>query len=283
MAMATVVSALALTTKRVLVTGANKGIGRQICKRILTDHPDVHVLLGARSPTLGEAAVRKLEAEVADSVGRIEAVEIDVSDEQSVSNCAAAVGAKYGATLYGILNNAGIGPGSAISQILEVNTYGPRRVCEAFLPLLDQEVGRVVNMASASGPMYVRGLSAEMQEFFSSRETTWEQLESEMKRNVDSPDGAVDAYGLSKACLNVYTMQLAAAHPGLRINSCTPGSIQTEGFGSKDLAGESNCHVAPLFLLFGNPEGNGRYYGSDAVRSPLDRYRGPGDPPYMGD
>ena len=38
-----------------------------------------------------------------------------------------------------------------------------------------------------------------------------------------------------------------------------------------------------LFLLFGEPEGNGRYYGSDAVRSPLDRYRAPGDPPHTGD
>jgi carbonyl reductase 1 len=51
---------------------------------------------------------------------------------------------------------------------------------------------------------------------------------------------------------------------------------------------DSNCHVAPLYLLFGedlpHPEVNkGRYYGSDAVRSPIDVYRGPGDPPYVGD
>jgi len=38
-----------------------------------------------------------------------------------------------------------------------------------------------------------------------------------------------------------------------------------------------------LFLLFGEPEGNGRYYGSDAVRSPMHRYRSPGDPPYTGE
>jgi hypothetical protein len=40
---------------------------------------------------------------------------------------------------------------------------------------------------------------------------------------------------------------------------------------------------AAMFLLFGDPEGNGRYYGSDAQRSPLDRYRSPGDPPYTGE
>ena len=39
---------------------------------------------------------------------------------------------------------------------------------------------------------------------------------------------------------------------------------------------------APLHLLFATLEGNGRYYGSDAVRSPIDAYRAPGDPPYTG-
>ena len=38
--------------------------------------------------------------------------------------------------------------------------------------------------------------------------------------------------------------------------------------------------VAPLFLLFGSSQGSGHYYGSDARRSPLDRYRAPGSPEY---
>lgn len=38
-----------------------------------------------------------------------------------------------------------------------------------------------------------------------------------------------------------------------------------------------------MFLLFADPAGSGRYYGSDAQRSPLDRYRAPGTPAYAGD
>ena len=34
--------------------------------------------------------------------------------------------------------------------------------------------------------------------------------------------------------------------------------------------------TAPLYLLFGEPDGSGHYYGSDSKRSPLDRYRAPG-------
>ena len=41
--------------------------------------------------------------------------------------------------------------------------------------------------------------------------------------------------------------------------------------------------ASTLFLLFGDPQGTGHYYGSDAKRSPLDHYRAPGTPPYTGD
>ena len=103
--------------------------------------------------------------------------------------------------------------------------------------------------------------------------------------------GDGNAYGLSKACANSYTMLLAREHPSLRINACTPGFIETDmtrhyataqrkspaELGMKPPSAGAR---APMFLLFGDPQGNGRYYGSDAQRSPLDRYRAPGDPPY---
>ena len=82
-----------------------------------------------------------------------------------------------------------------------------------------------------------------------------------------------------------------ASSARLRINSCSPGYILTDltaGMGATKRPEESNCHVAALFLLFGDVPhdevvNKGRYYGSDAVRSPIDVYRGPGDPPYVGD
>jgi NAD(P)-dependent dehydrogenase (short-subunit alcohol dehydrogenase family) len=93
-----------------------------------------------------------------------------------------------------------------------------------------------------------------------------------------------DAYGLSKACVNAYTRILAREHPGLLINSCTPGFIRTDltaGMGATNPPKKGTA--APLFCLLGEVEGSGRYYGSDSQRSPLDRYRAPGDPPYAGD
>jgi NAD(P)-dependent dehydrogenase (short-subunit alcohol dehydrogenase family) len=106
--------------------------------------------------------------------------------------------------------------------------------------------------------------------------------------------GDGNPYGLSKACANSYTMLLAREHPGLRINACTPGFIETDMTRKYALSqGKAPAELgmkppsagarAAMFLLFGEPEGNGRYYGSDGQRSPLDRYRAPGDPPFTGD
>lgn len=52
------------------------------------------------------------------------------------------VASKYeGASpLFGLINNAGVGFGKSIPDTLDVNTYGPKRVCDAFIPLLDPEV-----------------------------------------------------------------------------------------------------------------------------------------------
>ena len=103
--------------------------------------------------------------------------------------------------------------------------------------------------------------------------------------------GEANAYGFSKACVNLYTLMLARQNPQLCINACTPGYIETDltrpqaikrGVSPADLGMKSPLHgtAATLFLLFGAPHGSGHYYGSDARRSPLDRYRAPGSPEY---
>ena len=89
-------------------------------------------------------------------------------------------------------------------------------------------------------------------------------------------------------------MFLAGQHQNLTVNACTPGFIETDmtrpmaASGGKTLAemgmkSPEEGASASVFLLMGNPEGSGHYYGSDCLRSPIDRYRSPGDPPYTGD
>jgi NAD(P)-dependent dehydrogenase (short-subunit alcohol dehydrogenase family) len=205
--------------------------------------------------------------------------------------------------LYGLVNNAGIGARNAsLASVLETNTLGVRRVCEAFLPLLEAS-GRVVNVTSAAGPSFVSGCSPERQRFFLDAQLTWPALRAFVDECLAIAGNSAafaakgladgDAYGLSKACANTYTLILAREQPGLRVNACTPGFIATDmtrhyaasqGKSPAELGMKTPAEGAraPLHLLFGTLAGNGWYYGSDAKRSPLDRYRAPGSAEYTG-
>jgi len=273
--------------RRILVTGANKGIGLAIVEAILSEHADTFVYLGARDVERGREAAAKLAREHAGWEARVEVLALDVSDERSVTEASERV-----SELYAIVNNAGIGTGSGdLKAMLETNTLGMHRVCEAFLPRLDAKEGRVVNVTSASGPMFVATLSPDEQRFFLDEQMTWPRLRAFIDECIAKGRHADAAYGVSKACGNTYTLLLAREHPNLRVNACTPGFIATdmtrpyaEGAGKSPaelgMKSPADGARAPMHLLFGELEGNGHYYGSDAKRSPLDRYRAPGSPAY---
>jgi NAD(P)-dependent dehydrogenase (short-subunit alcohol dehydrogenase family) len=290
--------------RRILVTGANKGVGRALVSAILESAEDTHVYLGARELRRGEdARASILEAHPA-WADRVEVVQLDVADDASVSRAAAQLAARLGhERLYGVVNNAGIGVASNdLAGILDVNTRGVRRVCEAMLPLLASD-GRVVNVTSASGPSFVATCDERHQRRFTNPAVTWAEIEAVMNEAlaIAADHGSFaaaglgngDAYGLSKACANAFTLAFAREHPRLHVNACTPGFIETDltrpyvegsGKSAKELGMKSPAEGtrSAMHLLFGTLDGNGRYYGSDAQRSPLDRYRAPGAAAYTG-
>ncbi len=292
--------------QRVLVSGANKGIGLAIASAILNRDEDTYLLLGSRSEARGEQARDGLIKKNPQWADRIHVVPLDVTDDSSVTAAAKSVAKRYqdeSTPLYGIVNNAGIGFGvGSLVDTFQVNTYGVRRVSEAFLPLLNSE-GRVVNITSASGPIFVSECSQARQEFFLDPQVEWASLDALMKECVPL-DGDSDAfaarglgsgnnYGLSKACANSYTLLLARENPSLTVSACTPGYIETDltrayaaannrvvaDMGMKQPAEGTKSAIHTLFEALAQ---SGAYFGSDAKRSPMDRYRGPGEPEYTG-
>lgn len=291
--------------RRVLVTGANKGIGFAIAERILEQAEDTILFLGARDPDRGAAAAEGLRRAGGNRADRIQVVDLDVTSDESVDRAAREVRDACGSgKLYGIVNNAGIGLGNDdLRNVLNVNTRGVQRICHAFIPLME-DGGRIVNITSAAGPNFVSTCSPARQEFFTNPAVTWDEIDALMDEctaiagdtEAFASRGLGDGspYGLSKACANAYTLHLAREYPQFVINACTPGFIATDltrpyasgqGKSPEELGMKAPREGAntPVFLLFGEPEGSGHYYGSDAKRSPLDRYREPGSPPYTGD
>lgn len=281
--------------KTILVTGGNDGIGRALCEQ-LARADGCRVLLGARSPERGAAAVESIRGvleEGAATDGRVDLVVMDVADEASVAGAVDAVRALLGpkGRLYGLVNNAGTGlaTGASPDEVVNTNLYGVRRVCEAFLAAgLVSE--RIVNVGSGSGPSYVARCPREAQPALCRPPRDWDAIEALLAGDGKGRTGfgsAADVnggYGISKALVSLYTMLLAARHPELTVSCVSPGWIRTKLVGPD--SGATRRPEEGTFsirrALFDPLEGNGWYYGSDGVRSPLHFMRNPGEPAYDG-
>lgn len=277
---------------KVLVTGGNQGIGYALCKQLALEH-DCHVLLSARSQQKGLDAVSKIETAIGTKQGckgSVDFLELDTSDDNSVAAAAAAFAqSNKGSTkpLGAIVNNAGIGLNTGhTGDILNTNLYGTKRVCDHFVPFLDEAKGRIVNVGSGSGPIYVGSVRSDADRAFlcaggTTGEATWEDIDAYAKNNLNS---CGDPYGLSKALVSCYTGLLARQYPQLLVSAITPGFINTqmtEGWGSSK--GPEQGTLAMRKCLFETLEhGSGWYYGSDGVRSQYHFMRNPGQPEYDG-
>jgi len=188
--------------KIALVTGANKGIGREVAHQLAAK--GFHVFIGARNRSAG----RKAADEIAKKGGEATFLEIDVSDNNSVA-AAAREFAKASDHLDVLVNNAGIivDGDDAILEIndellrktLETNALGALRVMRACVPLLAKsKTPRVINVSSGGGQL------------------------------IGGADGWAPAYCISKTALNGVTSQLAAALPKFAINSVCPGWVRTD-------------------------------------------------------
>jgi NAD(P)-dependent dehydrogenase (short-subunit alcohol dehydrogenase family) len=180
-----------------LVSGANRGIGAEIARQLAADHGFV-VFAGARDPD-----------DVEEAEG-IVPIELDVTDQDTVEAAQEQIGSDPG-HLDALVNNAGV-YGDPIGvldydldrahDVLEVNTFGPWRLCQAFVPLLRRSSQpRIVNVSSGAGQL------------------------SDM-------NGGRAAYRVSKAALNALTRTLASEERGIKVNTMCPGWVRTDMGGS---------------------------------------------------
>ena len=199
------------TRRTALVTGANKGIGREIARQL--GHKGYSVWLGCRDAARGEQAAGDLRNERLDA----RVLSLDVTSDASVK-AAVATYAKTSDTLDVLVNNAGISTGgyAAPSQaslddmraVYDVNVFGPVRVTQAFAPFLRKaRQGRIVMMTSSLGSI---------------------------SEQLDMTSGTYEVnllgYNSSKSALNMITVSFAkelAAH-GIKVNAANPGYVATD-------------------------------------------------------
>jgi len=198
--------------KKVLITGANKSIGFETARQLLQN--GYYVYLGSRSLESGATAAEKLKAE---GLNNVEAVQLDVTDSESVTAARAEIGRKT-EVLDVLINNAGINGGwpqtaidASIDQfkkVFDTNLYGVVRVTQAFIDLLQKSSQpRIVNVSSSGCSLTLHS------------DPTWKYY---------THKAAV--YPASKAALNMYTIDLAyeLRDTPFKVNAVCPGFVATD-------------------------------------------------------
>ncbi|MDR3025017.1 SDR family oxidoreductase [Chryseobacterium sp.] len=206
--------------KKVLITGANKGIGFETAKQLLQE--GFYIYLGSRNLENGVKAADLLKQE---GFTHVEAIQIDVTNHESVQNARLEIARKTD-VLDVLINNAGITgvklnedgsflPQTAIDtevevykEVYETNVYGVIRVTQAFLDLLKKsEEPRIVMVSSSQGSI---------------------TLHSDPGYQYYNYKGPV--YLSSKSALNMYTVNLAyeLRDTNFKINAVSPGFTKTD-------------------------------------------------------
>ena len=181
-----------------LVTGGNRGIGREVCRQLAARGHDV--VLTARSASAATEAARAVGAEP---------LQLDVTDPASVAAAVRWVGDRHG-RLDVLVNNAAItydtwqravdADLAVVREAAETNLYGPWLLVQEFLPLLRASGhARIVNVSSEAASLASMG-------------------------------AGTPAYKTSKVALNALTRMLAAElrADGILVNAICPGWVATD-------------------------------------------------------
>ena len=198
--------------RTVLITGANKSIGFETARQMLQN--GYYVFLGSRTLEKGLVAAEQFKAE---GLVNVQAIQLDVTDIESVNTARIMIGQKT-KVLDALINNAGINggfPQSALEastdqfqKVFDTNLYGVVRVTQAFIDLLrNSPQPRIVNVSSSGASLTLHS------------DPTWIYYTHKAA-----------LYPSSKAALNMYTIDLAyeLRDTAFRVNAVCPGFVATD-------------------------------------------------------
>lgn len=277
-----------------MVTGANKGIGLEICRQ-LASH-GVVVVLTSRDQNKGLQALDNLLKSGLSS-DSLHYHQLDVTNTNSIATLAGFIDSKFG-KLDILVNNAGIAgtkinfdalkakgfgtPGVQINfaemmtetyelaeECLETNYYGVKRTIEALVPLLKlSDSPRIINVSSSMGKLKnipnerIKGVLNDAE---SLTEERIDELLNEFMR--DFKDGSfkekgwpssMATYIVSKAALNAYSRILAKIYPSIIICCVCPGFVRTDINGNTGHLPVEEGAASPVRLALmphGSPSG----------------------------
>ncbi|PRQ17758.1 putative salutaridine reductase (NADPH) [Rosa chinensis] len=224
-----------------VVTGANKGIGFEICRQLASN--GILVVLTARDVKSGQEAVEKLKLS-----GLTDVIfhQLDVTDATSIASLADFIESQFGkldilmfGSKAGDLKKHLEQTYESAEKCLKTNYYGIKQMSKATIRLLQKSGSpKMVNVSSVGGQLKrvthqkardelgdVQGLTEEKVD------KVVEEFLKDAKENLVEANGwpiNFSAYVVSKAAMNAYTRVLAKSHPEIAINAVSPGYTSTD-------------------------------------------------------
>lgn len=194
------------TTHRIaIVTGANRGLGKEVSRQ-LAEQGDL-VIVTARQLSSAQQTVEEL------GLDNLLAAQLDITNQESVHQLVEFVEQRF-STVDVLINNAAIhydtwqnvvnADLNTVQEAMDTNVYGAWRMTQAFLPLLqNSQQARIVNVSSGAG-------------------------------SIKNQTGSTPAYSMSKIALNSLTLMLAnqLKSSGILVNTVCPGWVATDMGGS---------------------------------------------------
>ncbi len=188
----------------ILVTGANKGIGKEVVRQLSKNNNN----LIATGRDLHKITAAADELKLASGHQSIFPVQLDVTNTTQIQAAVDFAKKRFG-HLDILINNAGIFNDqlntcevsiSAVEMAMNTNFYGPLRMSQAFLPLLKlSKAGRIINVSSKMGAL-------------------------------TGMEPGYAAYRISKTALNGLTANMAAdlVKDNIKVFAVTPGWVKTD-------------------------------------------------------
>ncbi|MHC4212842.1 MAG: SDR family oxidoreductase [Planctomycetota bacterium] len=147
-----------LNNKTVVITGTSTGIGRACALHL--DELGFRVYAGVRKQSDGESLM-------AEASERLKPIVLDVTSTETIKAAADTIEEETDGSVFGLINNAGIGRGGAlevtpvseIQKVMNVNVIGLMEVTQTFIPMLRKDRGRIINIGSTSSLLAVPGAS----------------------------------------------------------------------------------------------------------------------------
>ncbi|PRP86548.1 fimbrin/plastin [Planoprotostelium fungivorum] len=281
----------------IIVTGANKGIGKAIVKNVVKRYPNssisdgrpLLVYLTARDEQRGKIATEEAKAEIGGYVppllyllytgtGLSESIEfhqLDTMDHSSIQRFSQTLAKHNGFDI--LINNAGVASKGAafdneiVRTTVGCNYYGTLDLTKALLPLIRPQ-GRIINVSSMAGKLNT--VSPQLAERFRSVKSVQDVTELMAKFSEDVAAGRhteegwpSSAYKVSKMGVTALTIALSkvaeAEGRGVKVNCCCPGWVQTDMTSNNPNAPKTPDEGAdtPVFLALDDlKDVNGKFW-----------------------